>query len=120
MEKRSYCGIDCGKCPAYIAGREREALLKQLEESGLKAPMVYFTDNDFYCDGCGSRSSKQKTMCAECKIRSCAQSRQMDNCAQCAQFPCQIIERRIPKHFHNYQYLQRRAAREPKVYAEIS
>ncbi len=61
--KLAPCGLDCDKCP--------------------QRPQ--------HCDGCHAEGNH--LWHADCGIRVCCKfDRKLDNCSQCAQFPCQRIQ----------------------------
>ena len=63
------CGVFCGACPSF--GRS--------------------------CFGCPSEDKNQKRISKwSCKIRSCCyETKNLDYCIYCAEFPCKIIEEKL-------------------------
>jgi hypothetical protein len=59
----AYCGHDCKKCPLYQNGCEA---------------------------GCLGETCH--IACKACAVRSCAIQNKVDNCALCAQYPCNTLE----------------------------
>ena len=78
------CGIYCGTCPRYLAHRlnDTEEMEKIHHETGVPVDQIR-------CDGC--LSDVRAAPCQDCDIRDCAVSRGITHCAQCAEFPCQLI-----------------------------
>ncbi|MCD6245324.1 DUF3795 domain-containing protein [candidate division WOR-3 bacterium] len=92
MNKIAYCGFDCTKCPLYLLSKgnldkvERERItVKLLEEyKELKR-------EDLYCEGCKS-NGKLFPYCNDCYIRKCCEAKGINNCSECAEFPCQELK----------------------------
>jgi len=82
-----FCGLDCSKCPAYIATKENDAArLAELSEKWSNYSFGIFTPQDLVCDGChGPRLFK---WCCECAIRDCCFDRGFKTCAECEEYPC--------------------------------
>ena len=66
------CGIYCGACPALIAS--------------LKAK----THSDIKCLGCWS-TKKPSPYAPKCVVRKCAQTKHVQSCGECKEYPCQLI-----------------------------
>ncbi len=84
MEKNVvYCGIDCAKCPIYIATKNNDEELrkKTAEQFGMEAEKLY-------CDMCNAEDGELFYWCAECPIRVCARERGFTTCAECPDYPC--------------------------------
>ena len=60
----AYCGNDCTKCPQYLHA---------------------------CAEGC--LGSNPANYCGSCAVRLCNLEKQMTNCAYCAQYPCQVLEK---------------------------
>lgn len=92
MEMRAYCGIDCEKCPAYVAwstddGALREKTAKEWSDmfgAEIKA-------RDVNCSGCKSSSEVLFSHCYECGIRECGSGKNIRNCGQCDDYACQKL-----------------------------
>ena len=56
------CGIDCGLCPRF------------------------YTKGDSACPGCGGANFKEKH--PPCGVLSCAIKKEIETCAECADYPC--------------------------------
>lgn len=93
----AYCGLVCDECPIHLATLEtdpvrrlamREDIVRQCAtQYGVNLPLSDVSD----CDGCRADSGKLFTGCRNCQIRSCAMLKDIDNCAHCADYPCQIL-----------------------------
>lgn len=79
------CGIYCGACDHYLAGRENgKYLLKRDTDIGRRV-----ADNP--CGGC-KNIEKLCQWCKECEIRNCASEKSLSHCGMCDQFPCDYFE----------------------------
>ncbi|WP_457558740.1 DUF3795 domain-containing protein [Candidatus Harpocratesius sp.] len=95
--KIAYCGLDCTKCPAYIATIENN--MDQLIELSKKwsSPEMQFSPGDMKCKGC-TQSVQLFSWCSNCEIRNCAMSRNIENCGYCGEYPCDKL---TPSHENN-------------------
>ncbi|MBM4402294.1 MAG: DUF3795 domain-containing protein [Candidatus Cloacimonetes bacterium] len=100
----AYCGLDCNKCPAYIATKHnddnlREKTAKEWTEryrsDGRDRPPV--KPEDINCEGCLS-SGLVYLHCHECKIRNCAMEKRVKNCKECAEYKCAELDE-LQSHF---------------------
>jgi len=88
----AYCGLYCGACGVLIAN-ERDKL-EQLAKAWEVEP------EKLECHGCKSETSS--SFCVSCNIRSCAESKEIDFCFQCEQFPCtRLVEFKNDKYTHH-------------------
>lgn len=89
---RAYCGIDCHRCPVYIATinndkRLREETAKKWsEEINLKIEA-----KDLVCYGCKSNQIWQ--MCRNCPFTKCCKEKGLNNCGECDSYPCSEISK---------------------------
>ena len=79
------CGIYCGICPIYIAGKENHTGMKEILASNLNT-----SANEIRCDGCFS--AEPFVNCADCTVRNCIIERDIEGCFACNDFPCRTIE----------------------------
>jgi hypothetical protein len=91
-EMIAYCGLDCAKCPAYVAtqANDMEALRKVAAEWTVTYKFA-FTPEAILCDGCTPQEGRHVGNCAECAVRACAIERQVANCARCTEYGCEKI-----------------------------
>jgi len=89
-EQLAFCGIECMKCPLFIATKENSdekrrqvaILWKELVPPGLKP-------EEMNCDGCLS----ERTCNPNCTIRVCAHNKDVINCAYCTEYVCTNLAR---------------------------
>lgn len=80
----AYCGLDCGKCDAYIATKNNDQSLREktakLWSELNKAPIM---PELIECEGC--RADGKKTVFCErmCAIRQCALKKGITTCSDC-------------------------------------
>lgn len=88
----AYCGIDCLKCPVYIATITDNSELKHsvMQDWG-KLYKREFTVEEIYCYGC--RSEQLFILCSRCDIKPCNLKRGIEQCEQCCDYPCSRIQR---------------------------
>ena len=80
------CGLYCGACYHRCASLpEGKHLLE--EASCLGKDLQGFT-----CAGCRSNTLYIHPGCAECKIRTCADGKNILHCGLCSEFPCDRIK----------------------------
>lgn len=104
--KLAPCGLDCGKCYAFVEG-DIKNLSEQLKVSlgnfdtyaarfieltngaifekypDFKELLSYFAAAD--CKGCRNENCK---IFKDCKVRECFEKKGVDFCFQCSDFPC--------------------------------
>lgn len=101
-ESLSYCGLQCLTCPIYLATRvENEAERRQMrtkiaaqcrELYGVRFEVEDITD----CDGCQA-GGRLFQGCATCPVRSCAEKKRVETCAECAEYPCTDLQAFLAK-----------------------
>jgi len=81
----AYCGLYCGACFVMIA-------YKQHRSDCIPNDWVSsFQDKEFKCHGCKSDILFEN--CQGCKIRTCAQSKNIEFCNKCSEYPCEQFKR---------------------------
>lgn len=83
------CGIACRECPAYVATQKNDDKLRA--ETAKKWSEMFkasIKPEDINCDGCPTDSQRLFSQVNVCEIRKCARSKNLDNCAYCAEYPC--------------------------------
>ena len=91
----AYCGLVCSDCPAYIAtqANDQEALERVAAQWREEYNAPQFTVESVICDGCLTEEGRKCGHCAECEIRACGVARGVANCAHCADYTCEKLER---------------------------
>lgn len=78
------CGLFCPSCTVHIGTKEDPARL------ALIAKHMGLSPEDTACDGC--RGKNRFVQCAECKFIPCAESRGIDFCGECEEYPCEMLK----------------------------
>lgn len=83
----AYCGLDCSKCPAFIAKQDNNQELR--EKTAIEWSSSGFTvkPEEVNCNGCHS-TQDLLPFCAKCSVRNCAIERDYNTCAECGDYPC--------------------------------
>jgi hypothetical protein len=81
------CGLDCGKCRAYVATRRRDyASAAEIARLWSNPEEGDYKPEDIWCDGC--HSDRLHAFCAKCPVRICAKEKGIENCGRCVDYPC--------------------------------
>jgi hypothetical protein len=96
-EMIAYCGLDCVECRAFKATQAKDYELKrQIAKHWSDQGEIKFKPEDIDCNGC--KSDTISGFCRKiCKIRPCAQERQVKTCAHCDNYPCDILKEFLSK-----------------------
>jgi hypothetical protein len=88
------CGLDCGGCGAYLATKNNDdAKRVKTAEEWSKQYGHAFKPEDINCGGCTSKGKIHFQYCNVCEIRKCGQEKKVKNCAYCADFACEKLEK---------------------------
>ena len=85
------CGLICSDCEAYKATQAGDAA--EIANVAQKWSQQYNADikpESVWCDGCLTDGSRKCGHCAECEIRTCVVGREIENCASCSDYPCEM------------------------------
>ena len=101
QEELAYCGINCEKCPVFIAMANNDNELRQktaLEWNGIYRDymetqgMEELKPQDMNCKGCRIEESHFQG-CMSCPIRKCCQDKELTTCAACTGFEtCDMLK----------------------------
>lgn len=88
----AYCGLNCGKCSAYIAtqNNDKEGLAKTAAQWSERFK-VKIKPADVICDGCATSGKRKASYCAMCEIRICCVEKGKKNCALCGEYICEKL-----------------------------
>lgn len=85
------CGIDCNECNAYIATQNDDDQLRaETAELWSKQYNVPIKPENINCTGCNEEGAKIGH-CDVCQVRKCCIDKQVANCGNCDQLPCNIL-----------------------------
>ncbi len=84
----SLCGDTCSECPRYVATQHNDIVrVQELAELwhrlGFRQEVV--SVEEISCNGCS------KTKPCSCNINTCGHVRNLNNCGECAHYPCAKI-----------------------------
>jgi hypothetical protein len=84
----AYCGLDCVRCPAYIATQANDrAALEKVAAEWREAFDPNITADSIICDGClVADGGRIAGYCSICEIRACARGRKLNTCAPCIEY----------------------------------
>jgi hypothetical protein len=86
----AFCGLDCMQCGAYIAKRENnDKLRRETAAAWNKAYNLGLKPEDINCDGCLAEIIGNSL----CSIRQCARGKGLLNCAYCADYSCDKLDK---------------------------
>ncbi len=102
----AYCGLDCGKCEAYLATvSDDDALRKKVAEEWSELNGVEITPAMINCRGCRTGGVKTVYCDSLCQIRKCALGRGLVTCGDCMELmSCEkvgVIIRNNPEALRN-------------------
>ena len=82
----AYCGLDCGKCEAYIATKnDDDALRRKVAAEWSELNHVEITPEMINCEGCRMDGKKTVFCSSLCEIRKCATGKGYGTCGDCAE-----------------------------------
>jgi hypothetical protein len=94
----AYCGLTCDSCPIHLATLEQNKSRQQemrvsiawlcTEQYGMSLQPEDITD----CDGCRANTGILFSGCLNCEIRKCASRRNLESCAFCPEYACDILK----------------------------
>ncbi len=95
MAHWSFCGMNCEECPVYQATQKQDKAHQIWLAAEYSTESSWYSPSEMTCHGCHSEQRLESKMCQTCALRSCAESRVRQTCAECPDFPCSLIERYV-------------------------
>lgn len=86
--KLAYCGDDCSKCPRYVATLSGD--VEKLKESAILMEKAGWAREINDLDGLKCLGCQDIESC-EYGVKECCIERKIDNCGQCLNYPCALI-----------------------------
>jgi hypothetical protein len=86
------CGLDCTACPAYVATQNNDLEAKRKVAAEWSTPQFPLKAEEIYCDGCGT-GGRVLSFCSMCDVLQCASARKVTNCAHCADYACDKLQK---------------------------
>lgn len=95
-EMIAFCGLNCGKCLAFIATQKDDDNERvKVAELWSKQFNADIKPEDINCEGCLSETGRLFTHCKVCEIRKCGLERHVENCAYCGDYACEKLSKFI-------------------------
>ena len=97
----AYCGLVCDTCLIHLATLEQDEIRKRTmrEEIAKEISKVYGTnmlpENVNDCDGCRADHGRLFSGEVICGIRICAREKNLENCAYCNEYACDVLKRHL-------------------------
>ncbi len=87
------CGLDCAKCPTFIATKTNDDEARQ-KVAAMWSKMFGRTiaAAEINCEGCSTVGGALFGHCEKCAVRLCAMDKGADNCARCDGYSCRKLE----------------------------
>jgi hypothetical protein len=88
----AYCGLDCTKCPTYIATKTGDRELQEKTAREWSEQFAAYTGRndlraeEMICDGCTAAEERVFLGCRVCGMRACARKQNFTTCAECGRF----------------------------------
>jgi len=99
MDNIASCGLDCSKCPAFIATKENDDNIRK--EVAQKWETDYKMDIDYKkinCVGCSNEGEKIDFCKSMCEVKKCCTEKKLNNCGECEDFSCDTLN----DHYKNF------------------
>ena len=92
-DKIAYCGLDCGKCDAYIATKTGDqALREKTARRWSELNNATILPEHINCEGCRAEGVKTVYCSNMCQIRKCVMGRGYGSCGDCPEMvACPIV-----------------------------
>ena len=92
----AYCGLYCHTCPIYLTTREpdrskKSKMIYEIIQMCKDRYGIEYLNNEIICDGCTSDNGRLFIGCKDCKIRQCAIEKNIENCAYCNEYVCNLL-----------------------------
>ena len=88
----AYCGLVCSGCPTFLATQNDDDIARA-KTAALYSQKFGFDlkPEAINCDGCKSEGGRLIEYCRSCAIRQCCSEKGLENCALCADHPCEDL-----------------------------
>jgi hypothetical protein len=87
------CGVECSKCPAYIATiNNDDSLRKKYAAEQSEFHGIEIAPEKINCVGCCCDDGEHLGYCNMCEIRKCCHKRGLVTCAECPEYMCDELD----------------------------
>ncbi|MBN2348644.1 MAG: DUF3795 domain-containing protein [Bacteroidales bacterium] len=99
--KIAYCGLKCDSCPIHLVTLEQDKSVQQTKKKSIAEECFKLyginlkTEDITDCDGCRADSGRLFSGCKNCKIRKCARQKNIESCAYCSNYICNILREHL-------------------------
>ncbi|MGA2368928.1 MAG: DUF3795 domain-containing protein [Dehalococcoidia bacterium] len=88
----AYCGLQCLKCPAYLATQADDNKLRSdCAQRWSEWAKITIRPEQINCDGCKA-GGRLFFFCNSCGVRKCAVEKGIDTCALCPDYVCKKLQ----------------------------
>ncbi|MEW5953852.1 MAG: DUF3795 domain-containing protein [Bacillota bacterium] len=89
----AYCGLNCEKCPAFIATVNNDDQLRaQVAREWAREYNAPILPGHINCTGCVAGGVKTYYCEQLCEIRKCAREKELSTCADCGDYNCSKLD----------------------------
>jgi hypothetical protein len=93
----AFCGLSCTGCDAFPVNQNKMTANEKIKVAE-KWSVLYghggtIKAEDILCDGCQSKGGALFNYCSVCEIRKCGMEKHITNCAYCADYTCEKLEK---------------------------
>ena len=92
-EMIAFCGLVCTGCPAFIATQNNNDEERKRVVEKWSSDQFPLETKEINCDGCLTVGKRLFKFCNNCDVRTCAQAKEVQNCAYCDDFACSKLEK---------------------------
>jgi len=93
MEKMlGMCGLICSDCPAFLATQKDDDVERKKVAKLRSTDSQVLEVQDINCDGCTKSGGRLFKFSNNCEVRRCGITKNINNCADCAEYPCKKLE----------------------------
>lgn len=84
------CGYRCDLCKAFVGNIKMNDERAALSSLWKKYYGLDITSEDIYCEGYRCTKADAKRVDGNCPVRACVLEKNLDNCSECAKYPCEV------------------------------
>lgn len=94
----AYCGLTCDSCPVHLATLEKDISQQKIMRTSIaeQCNKLYGMNLHFNditdCDGCKANTGRLFSGCLNCEIRKCTIEKNIENCAYCSDYACELLK----------------------------
>lgn len=93
-EAITMCGYRCDLYKAYAGNIQKQDERQMLSDMWKKYYDLDIRPEDMWCDGCRCTLEDARRIDRTCPVRVCVLAKQINSCADCGQYPCEVFMQR--------------------------